>query len=758
MITFQELQPENNGKIESQNITLDRWSWNQNLSNNLMAENVHYVLQGTVPKGLTLEIETLNEKTAQLTFKGIAENHHVSQSTKELVLTWLPSAFLANSAKALEEEIESYALHIQFGVGFTIGGEIIESPSSVNIELIQGSEVIQEVAAGQSFQFEYQLEHGETFEVMVKNHPENTCCKVKNGYGTINNKDVDAITIDCSTPTWEDPESDEEALAKPFEIGGISNTITIVPNPSSDSLELIAIENGTMLTHSTYKLQHGVLKRPDDIELIDPRVLFATDNPNAYVSQFQYAINNDGHIIALISVTENNSIKLFTARYKNYFSETLQEPTLLTQVPLNSRGRKVFSYDNNWGLITYEDTNLNNVLYTHFNGESWTPIQTFGLDSDAHGLAEYDGDVNASGSGAFVLKYFSTNISTSLYQIYKVDFNFNNFTAPLRINVGMYTVNNQGDIANYNSNCIAWLEACNCQNNVANPEPGPITPVCYEQEPIPQNQLLWNYDSTTLNSVEASVSESGDADIFWYQRTTPSSNNHYLMHAAKTNLFWDRPFNLDDAKQIVNRPNRLDSEKDGNHLVLVQHTDSTSSGSDGYTRLILAIKNNGEWIYDGQNYLKYEPFSDELSENSSNFYEKEPLNSHITFNDNMFNVRASISQAAYGYKLYNRSFDLATNSDIVGQTVYDSQDDEKFISSSMSNFHIFGANLELDTNKTNFFRKNIDNANSLEIFSDNTKSLSIKKTFRAPSCPGIFLLWNKTAPDFTSEDFVSRYF
>jgi len=195
------------GEIESATCKLDHWSWDKELkSGDTLIEGLHYQLEGLIPHGLTFKAIVKSRNELELQFEGQAEEHHVNDSVDGLFFTLLQPVFLNASPKAPQEEVTKYNLHIQFGVGYALKGQVTQSDGAVTVEIKLTGETIDIDQENQKFTTQTLFEPGDVYEVRIKNHPRGRCCQVSsNARGIMQNEPIEGIEIFCEEGSWDHP-------------------------------------------------------------------------------------------------------------------------------------------------------------------------------------------------------------------------------------------------------------------------------------------------------------------------------------------------------------------------------------------------------------------------------------------------------------------------------------------------------------------------------------------------------------------------
>jgi hypothetical protein len=204
-IVFQEIHPLNNGTIENQTYTLEKWVWNENFSYPYVLEQgTHYTIDSTnIPDGLNFEIELINKRDALLTFYGKAQNHHVNDSTDGILIKFLPEVFLNESPNALKTEQTILNAGIQFGVGYTVSGTLDISQDTIELREMTTNELIEIDPGKTEFKFSKMLEEGEYYLIQIEKHPEGKVCQFDIAEGSIENTNIQDLQLSCHTPSWK---------------------------------------------------------------------------------------------------------------------------------------------------------------------------------------------------------------------------------------------------------------------------------------------------------------------------------------------------------------------------------------------------------------------------------------------------------------------------------------------------------------------------------------------------------------------------
>jgi hypothetical protein len=202
VITFEEIYPENRGEIQSQNFSLDKWSWNQDIAEGAtLQEGIHYTLDSNmIPAGLSFQIKINTNRTATFSLLGRAIDHHVSDSVNDINFTFLKDAFLAGSPKALAEEKLPTSINILFGIGYQLSGTVVDLVDKVELtEVRQGQSVVL-TSESTNFVFSNRYEDGDPFELEVFNFTGNKVCGLNQSDGTFASQNYDSLILTCSSP------------------------------------------------------------------------------------------------------------------------------------------------------------------------------------------------------------------------------------------------------------------------------------------------------------------------------------------------------------------------------------------------------------------------------------------------------------------------------------------------------------------------------------------------------------------------------
>ncbi|MCB0272881.1 MAG: hypothetical protein KDD46_07695 [Bdellovibrionales bacterium] len=205
-LIFQEIHPENEGRIKPLEISLDKWSWNLDLSTGTLLEvGKHYsVSTDLIPEGLSIEVTITGNRTAEIRFTGNAIEHHVNDSIRGIPFSLLNNVFLGQSEKALYQEQTRYSLGLQFGEGFTVGGTIANANGPIRLrEMITGDII---TINNNTFEFEKKFEEGDHYLVQIEQHGQAQCCYFDVAEGEVSSN-ISNLLLTCSNPSWHEADS-----------------------------------------------------------------------------------------------------------------------------------------------------------------------------------------------------------------------------------------------------------------------------------------------------------------------------------------------------------------------------------------------------------------------------------------------------------------------------------------------------------------------------------------------------------------------
>lgn len=631
ILVFQEIHPENEGKIAPVQVSLDKWSWELGLTKgSTMSNGYHFEVQGEIPEGLEIEIVVLDRNTVQIQFVGSALNHHVSQSVENIELTFTKNAFLNASPKALDEEDSKYRVHIVFGKGYTLSGIAENLDVPIEVKLLRNDETITIHPSDPKFRFSFPFEEGEPYEMIVTDQPEDTCCTIVNGFDTMADQNVENIEISCNAPQWTDPEDTLDTFSSGSAFVSIKQDTLYDQN--KETLEILSVDilsdNEQLITHLSYKPQHGLFVKPETMDIADKRVIYKTeDYPTSTITNLTFDINEDGLVVVLLEETNtnSNSKKLYTLTFLDNFNTLLSGPTLIGEVNFDNSYFEVNAYKDNRAVITYFNSQDSRLYFSHFNGTTWSPFQAFGVVPDNNvKLVDFDGEINENGYGVFALKYRYINPSpfdpNHQYKVFRTEFFYNSFTEPEQISVPMFALTDSGEFEYQTSECIEG-PGCDCD--------GLATPIsCNEITPLPSHLLEWHADDSFFfpnssfenETIFVSLEPNDDASIFWFQ--IPYSGlvgTHHLMHAEKQGNIWNDPNNINDFILTVIDPKGGEIVSNHDNAALFIHSEY-SFNQIRHGALDIVAKRDGEWILNNEGYMKiFNPLESFLSDASNTY-------------------------------------------------------------------------------------------------------------------------------------------
>ena len=193
-----------------------RNAWHQDLETGDTLDNgTHFEFdEALLPEGTSLKIEITDNNEALFHLDGQIKAHHINDSL-QIPLTFKKEAFFAASDKAFDRQPRQVNLHIQFGQGYKLSGDVegVFDQPIVLKELSSGEQI--HIEPGQtSWSMEDKIEVGETFTLQVESHPTDKCCYVSQGDGVIMDRDLKDIRVTCTHPQWEDAADLTQNLSK----------------------------------------------------------------------------------------------------------------------------------------------------------------------------------------------------------------------------------------------------------------------------------------------------------------------------------------------------------------------------------------------------------------------------------------------------------------------------------------------------------------------------------------------------------------
>ncbi|MEZ4819579.1 MAG: hypothetical protein R3A45_06690 [Bdellovibrionota bacterium] len=206
-IIFEEIHPENTGRLSPKVIEWQKWTWHQSLkTGDFLQLGVHFSFpSGALPKGLTLAIEVTGQRSGLVQFLGQAKDHHVNDSLRGLILTFHKEAFLEASPNALKYEQYQWSVGIQFGKGYTISGVVEGATGTIVLREMDKDQTVTIGSKDPSFIFEKLYEEDEPYLIQIEKHPAGQCCKFIEAEGQFGKNNIDHLYLSCNQPEWHHP-------------------------------------------------------------------------------------------------------------------------------------------------------------------------------------------------------------------------------------------------------------------------------------------------------------------------------------------------------------------------------------------------------------------------------------------------------------------------------------------------------------------------------------------------------------------------
>ncbi|MCB0271948.1 MAG: hypothetical protein KDD46_02910 [Bdellovibrionales bacterium] len=571
-IVFEEIYPENQGRLKAESLELNKWTWHQDLlPGDVLVPGTHYTFaSGQIPSGLTLKIEITGKRSAILRFEGQAQNHHVNDSLRGAILSFQKNAFLGNSEKALEEEDTSYAVGIQFGKGFTISGSVDGAEGEVVLRETKIDQVVTIKPQSNEFTFEKFYEEDDPYVVQIEKHPNGQCCKFIEAEGLMGSHDINNLYLSCHTPQWHHPADENDTFLSS------SFTGTYIPVTSNENFhpwsasnlygDLVlgyrkafgdSISNGQFISYFNQNTQTWVHpSSPNTSEELN----FVFPDPNnslVFGGEFkEISVLNDKDINLVMSQNVGYSSNgFFVSEYKDF---VWHKPSSIFDSNPNYNNTGYYieekAFENGYKMKAWITQDWEHVKVQFYKNRNWQseqvispPLSQSPIDSDYVNIYLL---VNEKGDGSIIWERFTNDPDyPQMFFLFKADINnFQVINVPVNIEDTLspnditvqyerFDMNQDGDIliaftgkkidSNYNienkeriffaeKTSNGWVKpqfAVNCINNVT----GSVNEID-------------DYFQVGLNQLDDSI-------VAWTE-TLPNSNYRELHIKMKKNGIW----------------------------------------------------------------------------------------------------------------------------------------------------------------------------------------------------------------------------